>query len=258
MMLKVLRPNSIIRLGYRIVKISIPVVSYLYACISRPKLINFFVPWIISNLDANRSAIKDEVPWITFEAMEWLENFISQNKNMSVFEYGSGGSTLYFKRRAETLISVEHNPEWFQIVSRNMPKNESPSEYILLEAEPITNGNSNFADPRSFSSSEYPNMNFYSYVNSINAFQDKSFDLVFIDGRARSSCMLNARSKVKPGGYIMLDNSERSYYSLGKELLIDWDKIDFFGPAPYGKNFWQTSIWRRPPFLEQAPLLPTE
>jgi hypothetical protein len=89
-----------------------------------------------------------------------------------------------------------------------MPKNDSSLEYLLLEAESVTNSNSNFADPRSFSSSEYPNMSFYRYVNSINAFQDESFDLVFIDGRARSSCMLVARNKVKPGSYIMLDNSE--------------------------------------------------
>ena len=249
LILKVIRYNSTIRLVYRIVKISIPAISYIYASISRPKLFNYFIPWIISNIDANRSAIKDEVPWITFEAMEWLENFMTQGKNMSVFEYGSGGSTIYFKRRVEALISVEHNPEWFQIVSSNMPKNSSQNKFLLFEAEPITNGNSNFADPRSFSSSEYPNMSFYSYVNSINEFPDKSFDLVFIDGRARSSCMLNARSKVKPGGYIMLDNSERNYYSLSKKLLVDWEQIDFFGPGPYSQDFWQTSIWRRPPLL---------
>jgi hypothetical protein len=91
-------------------------------------------------------------------------------------------------------------------------------------------------------------MNFYRYVNSINAFQDESFELVFIDGRARSSCMLVARSKVKPGSYIMLDNSERNYYSCSKKLLADWERTDFFGPGPYGQDFWQTSIWRKPPF----------
>lgn len=83
-------------------------------------------------------------------------------------------------------------------------------------------------------------------MKSIDAFPDRSFDLIFVDGRARSSCIFHARNKVKPGRFLMLDNSERNYYSFGKELLIDWERKDFFGPGPYGRYFWQTTIWRRP------------
>lgn len=49
----------------------------------------------------------------------------------------------------------------------------------------------------------------------------------------------------------MLDNSERSYYLLGKEMLADWERnetkrVDFFGPGSFGRYFWQTGIWKKP------------
>jgi len=116
-----------------------------------PKLIRFFIPWITSNLDPNRSAIKDETPWITFQAKEWLEDFLTQNKNMTVFEYGSGGSTIFFSKRVKRLISIEHDRAWYQVLSRTLKeKNILNCEYLLLEPQPTSNGSSDFSDPQMF------------------------------------------------------------------------------------------------------------
>lgn len=249
MMLKALKSNSIIRIIYRIIKISIPVVFYSMHLFEKPKLTTFFVPWITSNLDPNRSAIKDEAPWVTFEAKEWIEAFLIQNhsKEMIVFEYGSGGSTIFFARRVLKVFSVEHNPAWYRVIRNILQKrNVSNCKYLLMEPQSVPVCISDATDPYSYASQEYASMSFEAYVKSIDACLNKCFDLVFIDGRARPSCILHARNKVKPGGFIILDNSERDYYSLGKELLSDWERMDFFGPGPYGRYFWQTSIWRRP------------
>ncbi|MBK8363843.1 MAG: hypothetical protein IPL24_09200 [Bacteroidetes bacterium] len=68
--------------------------------------------------DAN--SVKDEQPWITFKAID----FLSKNLNNAsvIFEYGGGGSTLFFVKRASRVETVEHNPEWFTILSDVMNK----------------------------------------------------------------------------------------------------------------------------------------
>jgi hypothetical protein len=249
-MLKLLKYNAVIRIGYGIIRLCIPLFSYLTHLISKPKIINFIVPWITSNLDPNGSAIKDAVPWITFEAKEWIDAFLVQNcgKEMTVFEYGSGGSTIFFTQRFSRVISVEHNPEWYGVVRKILQReNASNCKYLLKEPQPFSGYSvSDAADPQSYASHEYEGMSFEAYVKSIDTYPNKSFDLVFIDGRARPSCILHARNKLKSGGIIILDNAERDYYSLGKGLLRDWGRMDFYGPGPYGRYFWQTSIFRRP------------
>ena len=34
------------------------------------------------------------IPWVTHGAKKWLDSYLK--KDMKVFEWGSGGSTLYF------------------------------------------------------------------------------------------------------------------------------------------------------------------
>lgn len=230
---------------YRTVKLIKPSCIYSIHLLKNAKLIRYIIPWVISNLKPDGSPLKDGEPWIAFESKEWLGDYLT--RNMIVFEYSSGGSTIFFSKWVKKLISVEHDPMWYQHISDTLNrKNISNVEYLLLEPHFTPDGKSDFTDPHSFASREYPNMSFEAYVKSIDAFPDKSFDLVFIDGRARPSCIYHALDKVRPGGVLMLDNSERDYYLAGKELLVDWKRIDFFGPGPYGRYFWQTSVWKKP------------
>jgi|SRR3989304_3283795 len=230
---------------YRVTKLIFLIGIYATHLLKKPKCVKYTITWLTSNLMPGRSSLQDEEVWVTFEAKKWLEEFLTPN--MVVFEYGSGGSTIFFSKRVKKLISVEHDSVWYQLVSDILKeKNISNCEYLLLEPQLTHDGKPDFTNPWSFASSEYPCMSFKAYVKSIDAFPDESFNLVFIDGRARPSCILYALNKVHPEGFIMLDNSERDYYLAGKELLADWKRIDFFGPGPYGRYFWQTSVWRKP------------
>ena len=87
---------------------------------------------------------------------------------------------------------------------------------------------------------------FVDYARLIDDYADESFDLVAVDGRARCACVWHARAKVKPGGYLMLDNSDRPFYDPARQYLSDWEKRDLFGPGPYVDRFWGTTFWRRP------------
>jgi predicted O-methyltransferase YrrM len=55
---------------------------------------------------------------------------------MRVFEYGSGGSTLFFGERAKVLVSVEHDREWYKVLKQHLEKRGLRNvEYLLAEPE---------------------------------------------------------------------------------------------------------------------------
>src|SRR5262249_39630854 len=60
-------------------------------------------------------------PWYTYPAVEYLKQLDLRDKQ--VFEYGCGQSTLFFAQRAARVVSVEHDPEWFQTVGQRAPSN---------------------------------------------------------------------------------------------------------------------------------------
>ena len=81
------------------------------------------------------------------------------------------------------------------------------------------------------------------YAKAILDFPINSFDLVFVDGRNRAECTKHAVSRVKPGGYLVLDDSQREQYQVGIDLLSDW-KCDIYELGnTEGKT---TTIFRKP------------
>ena len=81
---------------------------------------------------------------------------------------------------------------------------------------------------------------------TFNEYPDNYFDLVLVDGRARPPCIKQACSKVKPGKYILLDNSDRDRYQLAiRELLLGWKRVTYEGPTLCLPWFTQTSVWQK-------------
>jgi hypothetical protein len=147
------------------------------------------------------------LPWICEDAVKWLKNNLTDN--FKVFEYGSGGSTIFFSKICKEVVSVENDPYWYLKI-KNKIKNNCLLYY--KSAQPGAKGYSS-TDPRS------TGKNFNNYVSVIDRYHDNYFDLIFVDGRARNSCLKASISKVKDGGYIMLDNSERPEYVEGIKTL---------------------------------------
>jgi len=209
-----------------------------------PSSIKFAHLWVRSLLPGY-NPLNGEVPWLTFKAKAWLESYLKPN--MSVFEYGSGGSTIFLSKKVSKLISIEHDKNWYTEVSRALSKKKNSNcEYILCEPEKEISGAMFSYDCKTYASAlrKYAGMNFEKYVKSIEKYPDGSFDLVIVDGRARSSCIRHAPSKIRPGGYLMLDNSERQRYSDSISLLAGYKRTDFFGIGPYITYLWQTSVWK--------------
>jgi predicted O-methyltransferase YrrM len=192
--------------------------------------------------------LKDEVPWITVEALEFLNGFI--RPEFKVFEYGCGGSTIYFSKNVASVVSIENDPNWFSEMQHTLNAMSVKNvDLRLKEGVPSPEGvHYDPDDPDLYlsASANYKNYNFKEYVSTIDQFDDESFHVVFIDGRARPSCVRHAVKKVKSGGCLILDNSERPHYTNKTgEYVVGWKKNVFYGPIPYLRYFSETTVWVR-------------
>lgn len=201
-----------------------------------PAGVRFLVPFLRS-LSPKSSPLADARPWLTFRAIRWLASNI--DSAMRVFEYGSGGSTLFFASRARELVSVEHDPAWHARTSEALDAwGVRNCTYLLRPPAPQKHVRFASSDPA------YEGLDFADYVSAIDGYPDGSFDLVSVDGRARTACVLAALSKIKPEGLILLDNSDRRYYHAATQALMPYERLDFPGIAPYSTELTQTTIWR--------------
>lgn len=94
----------------------------------------------------------------------------------------------------------------------------------------------------------YLDSTFKSYASHIDRFPDNYFDIVLVDGRSRPSCIWHCMPKIKAGGILVIDNSNRSYYfkALNKELNTGFKLIyNSKAASPYSNFFTQTGIWRK-------------
>lgn len=200
-------------------------------------------------LEADGHALENKVPWITIGAIRFLDNWL--RPSMRVFEFGSGGSTLFFARRVQSVYTVEHDMEWVKRVHEALTENGiTNAEINLVESESIDDHNLRSpAEPSDYVSAApgFEEQSFERYVSTIDEYSNASFDIVLVDGRARSSCLIHALPKIRLGGLVVFDNTDRSRYQLAIRRISDDFELfrDFPGPAPFLKGYTRTSIWRR-------------
>lgn len=184
------------------------------------------------------------IPWLTFGAINLLNAIELESKN--IFEWGSGGSTLYWLKRGANVVSIEHDQEWYNKVKSNLITNEK-IDYQLIKPEYNEFSKSiDYSHPDNYISSESPEYNFNKYVSYIDKFEDEYFDVILIDGRARPSCIKHAVDKLKCDGILIIDNSDRDYYFTNTiQYLKDFTLIRYKGVLPYSCEYGQTSIYRK-------------
>lgn len=152
-------------------------------------------------VDADKKAI----PWFTYSAIEFISDRLS--KKLNVFEFGSGNSTLFFAERVSQIISVEHNRDWYENISRKCPAN---SKIFLIGSK-----------------------NSDEYINPLQM-SNQNYDIIIVDGIYRNECLTESVNHLSERGVIILDDSERGDYSKGIKYLLDdgFKQINFSGIAP--------------------------
>src|SRR5512139_1999448 len=168
------------------------------------------------------SGLMDQTPWLVKEAYEHLDQLIEPD--WTGWEWGAGGSTVWFGRRLVRLTSIEHDADWLHQVQARLTKwNLTNVDLRYIEKGP----------------------GYYeAYADAILAEPDGSLNLVCVDGRARVRCVQNAIAKVAPGGVLVVDNMTREYYREGTDKIpADWTLHSFEG---WWNGPWLTRLWVRP------------
>lgn len=145
------------------------------------------------------------IPWYSYPAIEFLRTV--DFSDCSVFEYGSGNSTLYWEKHAEKVTAVEHDAKWYEFFSHNF------SERINAELRE----------------------NKIDYVSALSGM----YDVIVIDGPWRDLCAERAVKHINGDGIIILDDSQRGqasdeYKRALKTLQQDerFLQLDFYGFTP--------------------------
>lgn len=191
------------------------------------------------------ASIRERLPWVTYAAAGFLEPRIAGRR---VFEWGAGGSTLWFSDRgAVSVDSVDHDPAWVAAVRRAA----APDARVRVLFRPARAGAAvpgDPADPDGYASAVVPGASFREYARAIGAYPARHFGVVLIDGRSRCACFKAAVPHVAAGGLVVLDDSSRGRYRwcLEEAARLGWERHDFTGAGPYADEPWMTTVWRVP------------
>ncbi|MFL5906657.1 MAG: O-methyltransferase [Solirubrobacterales bacterium] len=171
-----------------------------------------------------RSGRTPERPWIVPAAIGWLGRRI--RSDWSILELGSGRSTAWFARRAGRVISLEDNEYWHARTRERL--DEAGLVNVDLRLRPVED-----------------------FPSEFSSLPDRAFDLVVLDFLeaptvTRIDCLHPAMKKVRPGGYLLLDDSDRPGYADAFELLGGWRFRRFTGVKDEWPEACETGIFRRP------------
>lgn len=182
-----------------------------------------------------------ESPWTSPTSILFFEQNL--NREHVGIEFGSGGSTIFFARRLKHLVSVEHDKAWYEKVKGRL-ESESISnvEYLFIpENNPGEVESPDFFKTFDLNPADLAVKKEYAhYFNVALNYPDQHFDFALVDGRARVECVLNTIPKLKKGGLLVLDNSERDRYQVLFRILRDWPCLNTTN------GLTDTTIWIRP------------
>jgi len=167
-------------------------------------------------------------PWISRGAIRFLDAHLKSS--MQGIEWGSGRSTVWLAPRLGKLTSVEHNRDWHSFVSKQLQEcgiGNVDHRFVALE--------------HAESEPTYP---LYTpmpkYVAVADEFADNSVDFVLIDGHYRQACVPAAMKKLRPGGFLTIDNSNWMPQS-------EWGVPESWRLLHRSMGFEsETSIWQKP------------
>jgi predicted O-methyltransferase YrrM len=176
-------------------------------------------PYVTRGPLCRRTPLELGVPWFAQSAIEFLEGHVT--KAMHVFEYGSGGSTVFFARRAASVLSTEDNADWLDRVR------------AALAAERLTNARLQHHPYDFHHAAEFAQS---AYLNSLPA---ASVDIIVVDGMeevepVRPQCFRLAETRIKPGGLIIVDDSWRYTELRTANRAKSWREFRSIGPCRPG------------------------
>ena len=159
---------------------------------------------------ARRAVARDgsPLPWYTYPCIDFLAG--RDYAGRRVLEFGGGQSTLWWARRAQSVVTFEEDAGWAADIRRRMPSN-----VWLSEPVDMTSREACVAAVR----------------RGLASAGGGKFDIVVVDGLHRHEASAIARDVIAPDGAIVCDDSQGyGFYEDFREA--GFARVDFFGPAP--------------------------
>ena len=159
------------------------------------------------------------LPWMTYSVISFLEKRLKPD--FTVFEFGSGNSTLFFASLVSKVVSVECERSWYEHVRKTLPANVQ-----LLLCEP------------------YRREDYLAHLTG----QGREFDVIIVDAEDREACLRVAPTRLSARGVILLDDADRPAYAEegGRLCASGFKRLDFVGLKPAGINAYTTAVFYRP------------
>ena len=166
-------------------------------------------------------------PLISYRAAKRLDGLL--RKDWRGVEFGSGYSTPWLARRLGFLLSIEDEPNWHRRV-----------ESLLADTDPAA--------------VRHELRTAATYADLAD-FPDGFFDFALVDGSQRAACVAAVVPKIRAGGWLYLDNSDKDMTKAdgdlrrAEALLLDCVR-QRGGEATYFTDFAPTNF-----FVEQGLLV---
>jgi len=172
------------------------------------------------NAFKNKSSVgknNEPIPWVTYSFIDFILPRL--NKNLELFEFGSGNSTLFYARYVKSILTVEHNKNWYNKIKMSLPENAG----IIFK-----------------------NVDEKQYEESV-LLSDKFYDIIIIDAEKRVECLKQSISRLKEAGVVVLDDSDREEYADAYSIMKEkgFKHLDFWGISPGYFNRKATSVFYR-------------
>lgn len=191
----------------------------LYSIVCLPRILGAYL------LTRRHPLLKRPLPFLCADAVRFLTSITQPN--MRVLELGGGNSTLWFLGRGMEVTTVEHSREWAALILRRVTTSADSDFRKRLQIH-VKEGDEAIA-----------------FIKSV---RDQWFDVILVDcaneHTPRSLCVAAARSKVRKGGWLVLDDSDAPANWVGVNAMSDRSRKRFTGYPYMGLTVCQTSFWQ--------------
>lgn len=151
-------------------------------------------------------------PWMSDSEIEMILKYLDKNDTM--LEWGSGGSTLLFSMKVKKYHSIEHDASWYNNISKAIysKKNDNVFYHLVGTDEPLS-------QPTQKSQIQ-------TYIDYVDVLNESKFDKVLIDGRGRGWCAEKILKYLHEDSIVFIhDYWQRPQYRIVEKWYDVVDKI---------------------------------
>lgn len=189
--------------------------------------------WLRATISKSGSPLESGLPWISWKAIDHLNSLDFRDK--IVYEYGGGGSTIFFASRGARVITCETHGEWTQLILAEAQRRGLDDRISI----------STFAVDSAGSKAEY-----LRHIRTVGP-----WDIAVIDGYdttnkgdatiplTRMECVPAVKETARTGCIVLIDDAWRPQYTEAPKLLAPAARKVFRGLGPHRPGVTQTDIY---------------